>query len=115
MFSTGAATDGLLDIAVGADGAEVVKLANLDVGFTTTTAANANMWEFPLFIPAGSRIAIRCQARITVDTVDAAMDLFYGGRFTQYSGAPSPQVRRCRCVAHLRTQARSPLTSSCMD
>jgi hypothetical protein len=56
----------LCDLATGAAGAEAVLLANLMSDMTTTgsTIGNAGWHEFPLAIPAGTRLAARCQCSV---------------------------------------------------
>lgn len=85
---TNTITSALVDLAVGAAASEVVKVANIDAGQLSTIPNLGGFWEFPLFIPSGSRIAFRNQSVVSADTVDAQIDLFYGGRFLQYTGKP---------------------------
>lgn len=67
MLVSGTATSGLLDIGVGAAASEVVVVPNLNVGYSTGTGHP--FMHVPVFIPRGSRVAMRLRALITVDTV----------------------------------------------
>lgn len=60
--ATGTATQGLIDIGVGASGSEQVVISN-SVGGAGSTIANSlhTTYWFPVSIPAGSRIAARHQ------------------------------------------------------
>lgn len=52
----------LMDIGFGAGGAEVVRLANVPVGYLGTSTANARTIAVPLYVPVGTRIAARVQS-----------------------------------------------------
>lgn len=56
----------LLDIGIGAAAAEVVVVANLAAGYRPPASGNsvtpAGGYTIPLFIPAGSRVAVRMQS-----------------------------------------------------
>lgn len=75
---SGAATDSsyLLDIGIGASGSEVDLIQDLDCwGAATgaTTTRGAKSWFFPVFIPKGTRIAARSQARAISDVANVAI------------------------------------------
>ena len=57
-----AGIDYLLDIAIGAGGSEQIILPDLYAGGGTGSIAYGAQYWFPIAIPAGSRIAARCQA-----------------------------------------------------
>jgi hypothetical protein len=65
--TSGAATDALLDIGIGSAGNEVIIVPDMIAGYRTT--GNGTIVFIPIFIPRGTRIAARCQALITADTV----------------------------------------------
>ena len=90
VATSAAATDMLLDIAIGAAASEQVILPNLLVGYSATTAAGGMCWYFPLFIPRGIRIAARCQALIASDTTRVTIWGVAGN-----SGLPSPLFTNC--------------------
>jgi hypothetical protein len=69
-------TDMLVNIYIGAGGSEKVLIANLAAGWS---ARVSKVYEFPLFIPAGTRISADCQALISADTVEILMELQGGG------------------------------------
>jgi hypothetical protein len=78
-FWTGASntqTDSLTNIYIGAGGSEQVLIPNLASG---GSARYGKVYEFPLRIPAGSRISADCQALISGDTVEILMELEGGG------------------------------------
>lgn len=87
-------TSMLLDIGMGAAGAEQVIIPDLAAGFILPQATSAALrtYVFPLFIPAGVRLAARCQAVIASDTVACGIQLFQrpvlpgfvGSRVTAY-------------------------------
>lgn len=64
-------TSTLLDIGIGAGGAEVVKVPNLAVGYHNVY----DQIDIPITIPSGSRIAIRCQSVVVSKTVSVVMTL----------------------------------------
>lgn len=72
--STGVQTDLLVDIGIGAAASEVVILPDFLAGWAGQ-AMNGRPFFIPLFIPRGARVAARCQALITADTVDVVMSL----------------------------------------
>lgn len=53
-------TSALVDVAIGAAGSEVIVIPNLAMGWRTSTYQTGR-YRFPIYIPVGSRIAIRCQ------------------------------------------------------
>jgi hypothetical protein len=94
----------LVDIALGADTAEVVIIPNLTCGNVSDYVAASNVgasYYFPIYIPAGVRVAARCQASTGGDIVNVAVRLFqrptgaeawYGSRVTAY-GADTTNSR----------------------
>jgi hypothetical protein len=72
----------LVDIAVGAAGSEQVIIANLPSSSVIVSSGSSATYLFPLFIPAGSRIASRCQDSLGNDPIDVHVILFapmFGG------------------------------------
>jgi hypothetical protein len=65
-FQTGTNTSTLLDIGVGGSGSEQVIVPNINVGYEFL---GVGMWEFPVFIPAGSRVALRSQSAVASKAV----------------------------------------------
>jgi hypothetical protein len=94
----------LVDIALGAATAEVVIIPNLTCGNVSDYVAASNVgasYYFPIYIPAGVRVAARCQASTGGDIVNVAVRLFqrptgaeawYGSRVTAY-GADTTNSR----------------------
>ena len=94
----------LVDIALGAATAEVVIIPNLTCGNVSDYVAASSrgaFYYFPIYIPAGVRVAARCQASTTVDIVNVAVRLFqrptgeatwFGSRVTAY-GADTTNSR----------------------
>ncbi len=72
-------TDVLLDIGIGAASSEIVLVPDLLAGWIGTPTQSLRTLWIPLFIPKGTRVAVRCQAQIGADTVDV-MFFFRGGR-----------------------------------
>ena len=73
-FISATDTGVLVDIGVGGSGSEVVLIPNILGGWQfNSTDGNTN--AFPVFIPAGSRIAARCQAVISGDTIEVGVRL----------------------------------------
>jgi hypothetical protein len=75
-------TDQLMNVYVGAASAEQVLIPNLITGWSnvmTTNQVIGRTYEFPLFIPAGTRVSADIQALIASDTVEVLMELFGGG------------------------------------
>jgi len=71
-------TDSLVNIKVGAAGSEVTIIENLFAGWTSGTNARTQ-YEFPIRIPAGSRISATHRSVRTSTTVACMIDLFGGG------------------------------------
>lgn len=63
-------TDGLLDIGIGAADSEVVLVPDLLAGWLGTPTQGPRTLFIPIFIPKGTRVAIRNQGVIAADTVD---------------------------------------------
>ncbi len=63
-------TDMLMDIGIGAGGSEVVLVPNLLAGWLGTPTQGPRTLFIPIFIPKGTRVAIRNQGVIASDTVD---------------------------------------------
>jgi len=101
-------TSMLVDIGIGGAGSETVLIPDLAAGYALNpSVANvAHSYFFPLFIPAGSRIAARAQAQIASDTVVCRVNLFQrpmgvgwvGTRVTAY-GVTSASSRGTTCTA----------------
>lgn len=66
----------LLDVGIGAAASETVIIPNLMVGFIN----GALVIPVPVFIPAGSRLAVRCQCATASRTIDVGARLYGGGR-----------------------------------
>lgn len=77
-FVTATNTSTLLDIAVGGVGAEVVQVANLQVGYRTLAHL-----EVPIWAPSGSRISVRTQNAAGTDNTAITPYLFYIPRLGQ--------------------------------
>lgn len=88
--TSGAATDVLLDIAIGASSSEQIILPDWMVGWATNSSGSYKHLWVPLFIPRGTRIAARCQALIASDVVNVLVFGCPGG-----SGLPSPLFTNC--------------------
>lgn len=88
--SSGAATDVLLDIAIGAASSEQIILPDLMVGWAQAVQSGGRGWFIPLFIPRGTRISARAQALISSDTVRILISGCTGG-----SGLPVPLFTNC--------------------
>lgn len=71
-------TDSLVNIKVGAAGSEVTIIENLFAGWVSN-ANNYVQYEFPLRIPAGSRISATHRSVRTSTAVYCLIDLFGGG------------------------------------
>lgn len=71
-------TSMLLDIGIGASGSETVLIPDLAAGYVLNENISNTFaaYYFPLFIPAGSRLAARSQAQIASDTVACRIHLF---------------------------------------
>lgn len=81
MSTSTAATDGLLDIGIGAAASETVLIPDLGVGFCSVTRQEQKRWTFPVAIPAGTRIAARLQSLIASDICNVSVDLYGGETF----------------------------------
>jgi len=94
----------LVDIAIGGAGAEQVLIPNLTCGNVSDylNAAGASaFYYFPIYIPAGVRVAATCQASTGGDIVNVAVRLYqfpigpgrwFGSRVTAY-GADTTNSR----------------------
>jgi len=71
-------TDMLLDIGIGAGGSEVVIVPNLLSGWTGSPTQGPRVLWLPIFIPKGTRVAIRNQGVIASDTVDCMFHFVSG-------------------------------------
>lgn len=95
-----------VDIAVGGSGSEVVIAPNLVVvpsGSITVVQPNANYYSFPCQIPAGSRVAARCQGSSASEKVNVSVILF-DGAFTMMEGAAGVDVYGFNTATTLGTQ-----------
>ncbi len=90
----------LVDIAKGGAGSEQVVIPTLiggNAGVTGSTEGTGHIYHFPIIIPAGTRIAARCQAFNASDTVNVDIKLhqyprfgaWYGNRVTAYGANTS--------------------------
>lgn len=68
-LATNTSTPCLLDVGIGAGGSEVVVVPNLGVGYAMGPNNGTRVWDCPVYIPRGSRIAVRCQSVITSKNV----------------------------------------------
>lgn len=68
--ATGVASPGLVDIAVGGSGSELIVFPDLDVGFTPANAS----WIVPCDIAAGQRVAARLASPRTSTTLQIVAD-----------------------------------------
>lgn len=94
----------LVDIGLGGAGSEVVIIPNLTCGNVAdyvAASARGAFYYFPIYIPAGVRVAATCQASTGGDIVNVAVRLFqhpmnggawYGSRVTAY-GADTTNSR----------------------
>lgn len=67
-------TSTLLDVGIGAAGSEVVVVADLQVGWKSAQQS----WMLPLAVPAGARIALRCQSVVSSRTVGVTVVPAFG-------------------------------------
>lgn len=88
--TSGAATDVLLDIAIGAASSEQVIFPDYTVGWASNSLGSYRHAWIPIFIPRGTRIAARCQALITSDVVNVLLFGCPGN-----SGLPGPLFSNC--------------------
>ena len=65
VLGGGADGDVLFDVGTGASSSEVVKISNIAVRATNTSANHLNYFYFPLSITSGTRVAARYQASST--------------------------------------------------
>ena len=65
----------LLDIGIGSAGSESVVIENIPCGWTGSVNSAITLHQFPIAIPAGTRISARCQAFIASDTVNVRINL----------------------------------------
>ena len=81
------ASQGALDILIGAATEEML-IPNLLMGHCghagAQTACGAKVWEFPLFIPAGSRLAAASAGARTSTDVNVAVYLYGGAGYPPY-------------------------------
>lgn len=69
----------MIDIAVGAAASEKIILPNLVLAFWPGGNANGNTVSFPIQIPAGTRLSVRCQSvAATAEVVNLNIILFDG-------------------------------------
>jgi hypothetical protein len=77
----------LVDIAIGAAGQEEVIIPNINAGYACPAVGGAGlMYEFPLYIPAGSRVAARAQAAIVSDTANLMLWCYGEPRYPIWAG-----------------------------
>jgi hypothetical protein len=87
--SSGAQTDMLLDVALGASQENVI-IPEFLCGWRGSVAAGPPMHYFPIFIPRGTLVSGRIQALITIDTAQVLM-FANGGA----SALPGPLFSGC--------------------
>lgn len=68
-------TSCLVDISLGAAASEVVLIPNVNAGAADIANRGMQFYFFPVFIPAGSRVAARCQAAVVSDVVTVGVTL----------------------------------------
>lgn len=85
--SAAVATQGLLDVGVGAAGSEVVVISNAVGGSINLVNAVVGVTPgvnpaqiFPVNIPAGSRVAVRIQNVVSSRTAGVSVSLLYSGQ-----------------------------------
>lgn len=79
----GIRTDGLLNLYIGSAGSERLLINNLLAGWTVDNNAGfgpPRVYEFPLYLPSGTRISARYQALIASDTCNVSLMIHGGGR-----------------------------------
>jgi len=86
--AAGVASQGALDILLGA-ATEHVLIANLLMGYcggldTSSADVGAKVWLFPLYIPAGSRIAAQAAGARTSAAVYVTVELYGGNGYPDY-------------------------------
>lgn len=76
-FVNGTDTGILLDLGVGGAGSEQVVIADIPCGWRQTVSGQPypDLGLFPLRVPKGSRLAVRCQAVQVSDTADIGVRL----------------------------------------
>jgi hypothetical protein len=70
----------LLDIAIGAAASETVIIPDLSAGFLGSFTTGARWYQFPLYIPAGSRLSARTQSIRTTGSINVLVQLHGGPR-----------------------------------
>jgi len=92
VFAVGTDTGTLVDIAIGAASAEQVIIPNLNAGFAaiinsgTAGTSGGQVYAFPLYIPAGSRLSATSQAVVASDTVRVWVKLYGGPKTPVWAG-----------------------------
>lgn len=74
--TSGTDTATLLDIAIGGAGAEVVVVANLQIGFDLGTFSSG--YYLPIALPGGVRIAMRSQSAVASKSIGVRLAPVYG-------------------------------------
>lgn len=94
----------LVDIAVGAAASEIVVVPNIPFAISNSASAFGCMSIYvPCEIPAGSRIAARCQSTVASATVNAQVILL-DGNFTTDTPYGAPQNYGASTATSLGTQ-----------
>lgn len=88
--TSAAATDVLLDVAIGAAASEQIILPNWMVGWSPAVTLGPRRMFVRIFIPRGTRVAARCQALIASDVVNVLVFGCPGN-----SGLPGPLFSGC--------------------
>jgi hypothetical protein len=82
-------TDALVNVYVGAASSEQVLIPNLLAGWANALQNQTGAprcYEFPLFIPAGTRVSAALQGLISSETVRVVMELYGGGEPFGWAG-----------------------------
>jgi hypothetical protein len=88
-FASNTQTDQLVHIYVGGSGAEQTLIPSLLAGWAPTLfgPGTPRCYEFPIFIPKGSRLSAGNQALIASDTVGIFVELYGGGAPNHWYGS----------------------------
>ncbi len=83
--SSGVNTAQLLDIGIGASTFEKVLIADIPTGHSALGRGFGKYADFPISVPAGTRITARLQAAVISDICDIAIDLYGATPWDQQS------------------------------
>ena len=104
--TNGADTSTLMDIGVGAAGSEVVVAPANDIGFQAQNSGIINFHVIPVYIPSGSRVAIRAQSIRISQTIGVT---FHGG--VGFGRQRLPQGLPTKLVSYGGSSSTSNLTT----